>query len=299
MNRFPVWRVLILLPVAMVFAAQAGAQAADDLHGLRVTYPKGVPIPTPFPLDARTGRAQTLEFRAPEQMTEADRTLVAGNEAEIARRAGLQGIRLGLGEIESDKGGWGYEQAVCPVFPDHLVLEYSRNSGPGDVSVFAAVIPRRDGHVRVIPVQRRGYSLWTPAPKNALTINDFNHMVKEGQKGLPPDWLTLGLCYAALAGGHVRAALMPMHAADEHYPLFEPATLTVSRKGGADVDFVDVTPHAKAMDWTLTFAQNGQLTKIHHRVAGELVEHPVPGKAQEVKGRPAPYPVATKVNPGQ
>lgn len=282
------------LAFGMLLCAQSAAQAQNQNGDLvREIHPK--PLPTPFPIDAHTQTIDALQFLAPEQMSMADRALAEANAAQIARRAGLQGFNLA-----QEGGGWGYEQAVCPVFPDHLILEYSRESGDGDVSLFSVAIPRGSGageHVRVIPVRRRSYSLWTPAPSNALTLNDFNHMLGPGAKGIGPDWLTLSLCYTALAGGHVRAALVPATAADEAYPLFMPAKLSVSDKSGAEVHLVDAThypePKAKAMDWVLTFAQNGQLMKVRHSVADEVVERslqaapaekavPVPGRVLDI-----------------
>jgi hypothetical protein len=281
---------MALLGCGMRLTAQNKAKGQDvDGDLVREIHP--IPTPTPFPIDAHTRTVPALEFLPPERMAVADQELVLDNQAEIARRAGLQGFHLerGLG------GGWGYEQAVCPVFPDHLILDYSRDGGAGDVSLFSVVIPRGSatgGHVRVIPVRRRSYSLWTPAASNELTVNDFNHMVKEGGKGLDPDWLTLGLCYAALAGGHVRAALVPAKAADAVYPMFVPAKLSVSGLGGAEIHLADIThypePKVKAMDWVLTFAQNGRLLKVKHEVADEVYERPLPAtpaeKAVPVKG---------------
>jgi hypothetical protein len=241
-------------------------------------------------------------------MTEADRNLVLVNEAEIARRAELQGFGLDAARANSagdkvGKGSWGFEQAVCPVFPDHLILEYSRDNGGGDVTLFSVAIPRgtaNGGHVRVIPVRRRSYSLWTPASSNALTLNDFNHMVSEGGKGVDPDWLTLGLCYAALAGGHVRAALVPASDSDEVYPLFAPATLSVSGKGGAEIHLADVThypqPKVKAMDWVFDFSQNGRLLKVRHTVAQEEFERPLPATPAE-KSVPVPGTAIYVANP--
>lgn len=271
---------IVFLGCGTRLSAQSEAKA-QNVNGdlVREIHPK--PTPTPFPLDAHTKTVSKLEFLAPEQMAAADVELASDSEAEIARRAGLQGFNLERG------GGWGYEQAVCPVFPDHLILEYSRDSGAGDVSLFSVVIPRgsaNGGHVRVIPVRRRSYSLWTTAPSNALTLNDFNHLVKEGGRGVDPDWLTLSLCYAALAGGHVRAALVPATPAEEFYPLFLPAKLTVSGKGGAEIHLADVThypdPKARAMNWVLTFAQSGQLLKVRHTVADEVFERPLPAVTQ-------------------
>jgi hypothetical protein len=267
---------VVLLGCGLCLKAQSTAQA-QDVNGdlIREIHPK--PTPTPFPIDAHTQTVPKLEFLAPEQMAAGDSELAEANAAEIARRADLQGFNLERG------GGWGYEQAVCPVFPDHLILEYSRDNGAGDVSLFSVAIPRgaaSGGHVRVIPVRRRSYSLWTPTSSNALTLNDFNHMVKEGGKGVDPDWLTLSLCYAALAGGHVRAALVPATLAEEFYPLFVPAKLTVTDKGGAEIHLADIThypdPKAKAMNWVLTFAQSGQLLKVKHTVADEVFQRPLP-----------------------
>jgi len=278
-----IWLILVVLGgscSSLRAQAQTNSGSADP-HSLiaHEIHPKATP--SPFPLDTHTGRSESLEFRSPEQMSAADRELADANQTEISRRAGLQGFDLqkdGKGQ-----GSWGYEQAVCPVFPEHIILEYSRNNGPGDVTLFSAVIPRGEGHVRVIPVRRRSYSLFTPASSNALTLNDFNHMVLEGHTGLSPDWLTLGLCYAALAGGHVRAALLAQTPEAEIYPLRAPATLIVSAKGGAEVRFDDATAHTKAMEWTLIFAQNGHLLKVRHTPSQELLERPIPGVPAEIK----------------
>jgi hypothetical protein len=232
-------------------------------------------------------------------MTAADRELAEADQDEIARRAGLQGFDL-IHESRGRRDGasWGYEQAVCPVFPEHVILEYSRDNGEGDVSLFSAVLPRGEGHVRVIPGRRRSYSLWTPVSSNALTINDFNHMVLEGHDGLNPDWLTLGLCYAALAGGHVRAALVPRSAAEEIYPLVAPAMLMVGNKGGAEVRFADATPKTKAMDWVLSFDVKGRLMKVRHVASAELVRKPVAGAPMEVTGVPVKGSVIDVGKPG-
>ncbi len=104
------------------------------------------------------------------------------------------------------QGTWNATQVVCPALPHHLFLRYTRNNGTGDVTVFTASIPRNgDGRVRIIPIQRRGYSLFSPAPINALTISAFNHIrAEEPDDQRAANWLGNGLCYAALAGGHPR-----------------------------------------------------------------------------------------------
>lgn len=236
-----------------------------------VTVKRLHPRPTGaiFPLKDQTPARAQLEFRAPDQMTTADRQLVETNQGEIARRATFQGFNLDSG------GGWGYEQAVCPVFPNHLILEYSRIDGRGDVTLFSVVVPRGEGHVRVIPVRRRSYSLWTPSSSNALTLNDFNHMVAEGGSGLSPDWLTLGLCYAALAGGHVRSALVSEQ--PDQFPLYPPPLLLLESDGTAQIKFTDVTPGVRAMEWKMEFTRTGRLQKVKHERTDAIVSRPVAG----------------------
>lgn len=272
---------------------QSGATPQGQVvDGVRIVERHPVPPQSPFPLDGRGKNIQSLEFRSPDQMTQADALVAEGAQTAIAERALRQGFNL-AGNVGAGPDDWGYEQAVCPVFPDHLILEYSRDRGQGDISLFSAVVPRGGfGHVRVIPIRRRSYSLWTPTPTNALTLNDFNHMVKENPNGLDPDWLTIGLCYAALAGGHVRAALAAATPAEEAYPLFIPAKLTVFSTTGAEVHFADITPYtapkAKAMDWVMKFSHDGRLLKVGHVVSGEIIERELP---------PTPEQKSTPVEP--
>jgi hypothetical protein len=262
-----------------VLGQTPAAGPVDGAPGLTVRQIHPRTVSPVFPLNARSAARQTLEFRSPQEMTQADRELAQANEVEIARRAALQGFAMD----RDGAGNWGYEQAVCPVFPGHLILEYSRGDSAGDATMFSVVIPRGEGHVRVIPVRRRGYSLWTPASSNAITINDFNHMVVESHEGLAPDWLTLGLCYAALAGGHVRAALVAQKPADETWPLLDPAMLTVMAKGGAEVHFTDAGAKARPKDWALEFDRKGRLLKVQHPASRTLVERPTAGAPVDVE----------------
>ena len=102
----------------------------------------------------------------------------------------------------------------------------------------------------------------------------------EGGTGLSPNWLTLGLCYTALASGHVRAALAPQRPADEVFPLLTPAMLTVGEKtGGAEVRFSDATARTKAMDWELMSDSQGRAARVKHVTSTE-----VKSKARCVRG---------------
>jgi hypothetical protein len=286
----------------------------DDVHGLRVRELHPPPTPTPFDLHTPTSPLQELKFLTPSEMTQNDQALVDANRDEVLLRASRQGFNLE--ESDNPSSGWGYEQAVCPAFPQHVILEYSRSTGLGDVTLLSVVIPRGEGHVRVIPARRRGYSLFTPVASNDITLNDFNHIVLE--EGLRErvdsrhksktlsqdhvlagtDWFTLGLCYSALASGHVRAGLQASAPSDETYPLALPAQLRISDKGGADVLFADTTPDVRSMEWELHFAQDGRLLKVRHVPASLLRMRPVVGAATDVKGVPTKEGVVDLSKPG-
>ena len=149
--------------------------------------------------------AGSIQILPADQMTRHDRDLEADAEASIQERAGFQ-------NLEFNGGSWTYQQLVCPALPNHLFLRFSRNEGTGEMSMFSAAIPRGgEGKVRIIPIVRKGYSLFSPAPIGALTIASFNRIrSEEEQTGWPANWLGTALCYAALAGANPQAGeLLP------------------------------------------------------------------------------------------
>ncbi len=204
-------------------------------------------------------RPHAIEFRAVDQMTEQDRLQASNAESAIAEQARYSGL-------EFNQGQWSYRQVVCPALPNPIFLRFLRDGGAGDVSVFTASIPRgEEGRVRIIPIQRRGYSLFSPAPINTLTLSAFNHIrAEENPEQVPakaPDWLGTALCYAALAGGHPRAASVSDDPASESLRVANTALLRVENNGGAVLSFTDVSAHPRPMRWTMTFDRNGKLGK--------------------------------------
>jgi hypothetical protein len=214
-------------------------------------------------------------------MTAQDRADAANAEAAIGEKAGFMGLGY-------DQGKWTYRQVVCPALPDHLFLQYTRNNGVGDVSLFSASVPRGgEGRVRIIPIQMRGYSLFSPAPINALTISAFNHIraeeraVGEGSA----DWLGTAPCYAALAGGHPQAAHLPsaeVNAKDAGAP---PAVLEVEVNGAATLSFADVAAVPRPMEWTMIFDRRGTLLKARHAPADLVTVRKLNPAPVDEKGR--------------
>lgn len=290
---------LNILPIVLAVASMGAVCApveAQTVQDSSANPGKDKPVrevarPMLFSFDAETpGRAHPIEFRTVDQMTRKDRDLAADAEASIGERAGYAGL-------EFNEGKWSYRQVVCPVMKNHLFLRFMRNNGTGDVSVFSASIPRDgEGRVRIIPIQLRGYSLFSPAPINALTISAFNHIRAEEHPGQAPDWLGTGLCYAALAGGHPQAALSAEVAVGQKYPPAATAELELPERGGAILSFTDVSAAPRPMEWTMTFDRKGRLLKARHSPAALLdvkVLHPAP---VDLRGAPVP-PAQVKSRP--
>ena len=262
--------VLAMLSIAALGAILT-AQTVKEVSPAQPKFKEITPVETPLPfsLQARCS-AQLIQFRTIDQMTEKDRDLVADAESSIGERVGLQGM-------EFNGGKWNYEQVVCPAIPNHILLRFTRNSGTGDVSIFSASIPRNgDGRVRIIPIQMRGYSLFSPAPINAMAISAFNRIRSEEHFDAPPDWLATGLCYAALTGGRPQAAL----SADplvSPVPLAAPPRIQIQKRGNVILSFVDLSAAHHPMEWTMDFDSSGKLARTVHKPAGLMqpnVLHP-------------------------
>jgi len=227
--------------------------------------------PIPFSVDTATSvSVPTVEFRTSDQITQSDRLLVANAESSIAEHAGLNGMAFA-------EGNWNYQQIVCPALPNHLFLQYTRNNGTGDVSVFSASIPREgEGRVRIIPILKRGYSLFSPTSINALTISVFNHIrVEEPMQDRSAKWEGNALCYAALAGAHPQIVAPDAEPAPGKPIPAMTAVMFVNVKGGETIRFADAAAKPRPMEWTMTFTARGKLVKATHTPVQMYAARPV------------------------
>jgi hypothetical protein len=217
----------------------------------------------------------TVEFRSADELSERDKLLLADAESSIGEHAGFA-------DMGFQASGWSYRQIVCPTFPNHLFLQYTRSNGTSDTSMFSVSIPRNgEDRVRVIPILRRGYSLFSPAPINALTIAAFNHIRAEEPETANADWLGNALCYAALAGSQpeiLPADAMPV----PHKPVPAlTAQMQVKRQthGVEEIRFDDAAARPHAMEWTMTFSQKGKLIKAARKPATLVRANVAPEKS--------------------
>jgi len=218
--------------------------------------PQAVTV-TPFSDNASSsGIGNFIVYRPQEQMSASDRDLAAKTQPAIREAAAFNGI-------EFDKEKWSYRQLDCQALPGHLFLLFTGDSGAGDASLFSAAIPRAGkGRVRVIPRERRGFSLFSPAPVNELAIAAFNRIRTEEPASPPADWLSTGLCYAALTEPRLEVSTSPSPSSEANLALSFPPTLEVGADGASTVRFVNVAEPRQPMQWALTFDAKGQLLKV-------------------------------------
>lgn len=230
--------------------------------------------PAPFPLDKEEPPPATdVAFRSPGQMSEADRRLEASSESAIARQAAFEDFSL-------DNGHWTTQQIACRALPNHLFLRFTRDTGAGDRSVFSVSIPRNgNGHLRLIPVLRRGFSLYSPAPSNNGTVAAFNQIRREDGPDLNPGWLETGLCYAALAGANPSVGPLTGNAVLDS-PAPPMAEMLVSLNGDAIVHFTDQAARPHPMLWSMTFSPKGTLLKVNREPADRNPHRIVPQQAK-------------------
>jgi hypothetical protein len=277
---FPVFlAAATIAALCLPLAAQTGEDIPASQFKVKIVHE--TPPPMPFPPATETpGSVYSIELRSPSQMTQQDRNVEADGESSIRERVSFSGL-------EFNEGKWSYQQLVCPALPNHVLLRFTRNNGAGDVSVFSASIPRGgDGRVRIIPILRRGYSLFSPAPINALTISAFNHIRAEEHPDGAPDWLGTGLCYAALAGAHPLAAQVEDHSQGQGFPSAIPAMLEIPKRGGAIIKFADVAATPRPMEWTMTFNGKGKLLKATHAPAVLLKAKVITPAPVDLRGKP-------------
>ncbi|HEV2137069.1 MAG TPA: hypothetical protein VGR47_22815 [Terracidiphilus sp.] len=236
---------------------------------------------TAFPLDKDEPPATTdVEFRSPDRMAEADRQLEASTQSAIAQRAGLENFQL-------NEGNWKWQQVACRALPNHLLLRFTRDNGAGDRSMFSVSIPRGKGHLRLIPVLRRGYSLYSPAASNDSSVAVFNQIRSEDGPHPDDGWLETGLCYAALTGADPSVGPLTGNAALDS-PAPPLAEMIVTLRGDAIVTFTDQAARPHPMLWSLTFSRKGTLLKVKREPAVLNARWILPQQAKQNPGRILP-----------
>jgi hypothetical protein len=201
-----------------------------------------------------------------------DKQLIASAAHEIRRRTAIDSIDVG-------NSNWAVQQIACSAFPRSLVLRYTVGKSPRDRSEFIASIARTGHEVRLIPIERKGYSIYSPLPANAMTVGAINTMIAREDSNAAIS--QIALCYAALIG-----------AAPEVSPdgksvvrLEVPPAIQAATTGDETVLFT--TGGIPRQSWTLEFNQQGKLLKAEQVTHDAIKVKKVPPPRQ-LHGVPIP-----------
>ncbi|HEY1807866.1 MAG TPA: hypothetical protein VGG42_04845 [Acidobacteriaceae bacterium] len=239
-----------------------------------------------------------LEHRSAIQADPADVAFLRSKASAIATEAAFFGYDL-------HASNWTWNEAVCPEFPDRLLLHYQRTSRDGAASLFTVLVPRSQSshgkdRVYVVPILYRNATPFKSAYGSERSIAVFNRVVppEVAENALRPNggWLLMGLCYAELVGAESHALLRS--GSDVSLALAPIPTLHITQSAPTrQVIFTDRNAPGRYLVWVLTFSEKGRLltasaTKLSDYTAplrkGE--EPPVlpmpPGKQPPVKVAP-------------
>lgn len=269
MHRFRLVNLALFAAIAAGFALNCAGQAPENRPS--IPYPvKPIPPDTAIPYKTRilpqtlsdnqsvAAADHAIAYRAEEEMSADDRAVAAKAQSAIRDAATQAGMEI-------DPAQWSSRQLDCQAIPNHLFLLFESNRGAGDVSRFSVSIPRAgNGKLRVIPIERRGYSLFASAAVSPQAIGTFNLIRAEEPKGPPADWLVVSLCYAALTAPGGEVALSPRGSAEANPALSFPPSIEMGEQGESTVRFVNVAGANRPMQWVLTYDAQGQLEKVEH-----------------------------------
>ncbi|HZZ37912.1 MAG TPA: hypothetical protein VFE06_02195 [Acidobacteriaceae bacterium] len=234
-----------------------------------------------------------LDHHSATQADAHDAALLRTKAAAIAGEAAFFGFNLHVPD-------WNSNEAVCPEFPDHLLLHYQRISRDGAVSLFTALVPLNKDRVYVVPVLYRNATPFRSAYGSERSIAVFNRVVPPeiAEKALQPDgqWLLMGLCYTDMVGAESHA--LQRSGSDISLALAPLPTLHINEGASTrQVIFTDRNAPGKYLVWTLTFTNSGRLLSANATRLSDYVAPFRNGKEPPVRPMPPGKEPPVKVLP--
>jgi len=263
--------IIFLVSVFLFQLSRAAAQVVID--------------PNTIPGHVKQIKYFSLDHRTADQMSDADRQVIQARKGELTGEAQFYGYDI-------TRPGWTFDQAICPLMPNSILLHYL-NKFPDDTqSQFTALIPRASGRIRIVPVLYRNSSPYSPAVKNPRNFEIFNSLVpaEVAKKDADPEgnWLSLGVCYAEVVGSRANVP-------DD--PSLDTATIKApvatyrydSKTNERQVQFSDRDSPKIFKIWTISLNEIGRVTGATNEDYDTYVARIV--QAQEPKGTITPPPV--------
>ncbi len=237
-----------------------------------------------------------LEHRSPDQIEPADGDLLKKRKNDIRTEAEFYGYDLSA-------SGWAYEQSVCALIPDYVMLRYSNKDAAGADSLFTVLVPRNGGRILIVPVLSHGATRFKPAPIDPRNYQIFSQIVPpdvaKANSGPDGKWLSLSVCYAEMTGARPQ---VPNHPSlDVHMIKAPPPTLRISISGQEhEVRFVDPISPTDYRLWDINYNGAGRITSVtdDQHGFGEPVVRTIPEPAPKQVAQPS-APPTKKIPPSQ
>ena len=229
----------------------------------------------------------TLEHRTPEQIEAQDAELISKRKRDILAEAEFYGYGMSAGS------GWTYEQSVCPLMPDYIMLRYTNTTPAGPDSIFSVLVPRQGGRIRIVPVLHHGATRFKPAATDPRNFQLFSEVVPAelAKQNSGPDgkWLALSVCYAEMTGGHPQVPNEPD--LDLHMIKAPPPTLRIAVSAKEhEVRFVEPVSPTDYRLWDITYNEVGHIISAsddQHAFGVIVVTQPTTPTTKEIPQLPA------------
>lgn len=230
-----------------------------------------------------------LEHRSPEQIEPADAAVLKRRKSDVLAQAEFYGFDM-------DTRGWSYEQSVCTMMPDDVMLRYSSKDSAGADSIFTVLVPRNGGRIWVVPVLSHGATRFKPAPVDPRNYQVFSQVVPtdiaKTNSGPEGKWLLISVCYAEMTGARPQVPNQP--SLDIHMIKAPPPMLRISVSGREhEVRFVDPISPTDYRLWDINYNEAGRITSVSddRHSFGEPVVKTVPEPTPRVMTQPAAPPI--------
>lgn len=231
------------------------------------------------------------------EMSSADLGWITKKDRQIANEASLFGYNLSL-------AGWVYDQTICPLMENDIILHYRRRSQDGTLSRFTAVVPRSPARVAVVPILYHNATPFDVAAGSDRGLSVFNLAISRetAEDATRPsgNWLLYGACYADLVGGEGHVMERPgTSAALLLAPL---PTLRISDVDNShEIVFTDRDGPNRSTIWRLILNREGRLTRasttpLPDHSARSFTPQPAVGTRTSIRA-PAPGQVAAPKTP--
>lgn len=256
--------IAILLLLTVGIKVPLHAQAGNEKEGYdpsQIRKQKVLPQPRMVPDVPLSAHPSSLNLLPSAAMSSSDSEAVRAAWSQLEQSAAIEGFDL-------SENHWTYQQISCPAFPHHILLEFTEGTGTRDLSMFSAVVPRNGSEpARILPILRRGISTYSGSAASPIAITTFNRLRPQI---LAPDvdWLTLGMCYAALRGVHVVLPNAETEQADGLAGVDTAPLVQISANGAMVIQFSDIESLQEPKRWEMSYDSKGKLlttsvTQIH------------------------------------